>query len=213
MLAGVALLGAAPAVPSADAAPRVHAMIAWRDGGVTGPRSMTLGSLRVGRCSIGEGSPLAVLRGFGKPFRVRGSCDALYVFQVGRDRERGAAGWVYKVGRRLPSTSASRYRVRSGAHVTWFWCREANACQRTLSMSVRSRRGLVRVTVIGYDDFGRGKRIRGATVAVSRPGRRFSVRSGRDGVAPFRTRRGAATRIAARKRGTIPSFPRSVLVR
>jgi hypothetical protein len=213
VLAGVALMGVAPAVPSAGAAPRVHAMIAWRDGGVTGPRSMTLGSLRVGRCAIGAGSPLAVLRGFGKPFRVRGSCDALYVFQVGRDRERGAAGWVYKVGRRLPSVSASRFRVRSGAHVTWFWCREANACQRTLSMSVRSSDGLVRVTVIGYDDFGRGRRIRGATVGVSRPGRRFSVRAGSDGVATFRTRRGTSIHLTARKRGTIPAFPRTVRVR
>jgi hypothetical protein len=174
---------------------------------------MTLGPLRVGRCSIGAGSPLAVLRGFRKPFRVRGSCDALYVSQVGRDRERGAAGWVYKVGRRLPSVSASRFRVRPGAHVTWFWCRQAGNCQRTLSMSVRSRRGLVRVKVVGYDDFGRGRRIRGATVGVSRPGRRFDVRAGRDGVATFRTRRGSQIRLTARKRGTVPAFPRTVLVR
>lgn len=212
MVAGVALSSAAPA-PSAGAAPRVQAMIAWNDGGVTGPRSMTLGPVRVGRCPIGAGSPLAVLRGFDEPFRARGSCDALYVFQVGRDRERGAAGWVYKVGRRLPSVSASRYRVRSGAHVTWFWCRQANACQRTLSLSVRSSGGLARVKVVGYDDFGRGRRIRGATVGVSRPGRRFSVRSGRDGVATFRTRRGSSVRLTARRRGTIPAFPRTVRVR
>jgi hypothetical protein len=200
---------------AAPAAPRVHAMIAWADGGVTGPRTLTLSSLRVGRCSLGAGLPIAVLRGFGKPFRTEGSCEALYVSQVGRDRERGQAGWVYKVGRRLPgvSSSSSRARVRSGAHVTWFWCRRAAACQRTLSTSVRSRGGRVTVRVMGYDDRGHGKRIAGASVRVRRPGRTFSVRTGRRGTATFRTRRGYRIRLGARKHGLVPAYPRTVRVR
>ena len=209
-------LGAVLAMPgAAPAAPRVHAMIAWNDGGVTGPRTMTLGAVRIGRCSLGEGLPIAVLRGFRQSFRTEGSCDALYVSQIGRDRERGVAGWVYKVGRRLPGVSASspRARVRSGAHVTWFWCRRASACQRTLSTSVRSRDGRVTVRVTGYDDRGRGRRIRGATVRIRRPGRTFSVRTGRGGVATFRTRRGSEISVGARKRGLVPSFPRRVRVR
>ena len=213
LVAGVALLGAAPA--SSSAAPRVHAMMWWRDGGVTGPREMTLGSLRVGRCSIGEGSPLAVLRGFDKPFRVRGSCESLYVFQVGRDRERGAGGWVYKVGRRLPSRSASDPTgvLRSGQRLVWFWCRQAGNCQRTLAMAApRSvRRGVrFRVTVRGYDDFGRGRRIRGAVV---RSGGGTSARTDARGEATFRATRPGRVRLVATRRGMIRSFSSVVTVR
>jgi hypothetical protein len=212
---GAALLVPAPAPAPAEAAPLVHARIVWRDGGVTGPRDVRLDPLTVGRCRLGAGLPIAVLRELGKPFRAKGSCDALYVSQVGRDRARGAQGWVYKVGRRLPGRSASNpgERVRSGAHVTWFWCRRAGNCQRTLSTSVRSRRGLVRVRVTGYDDFGRGRRIRGATVTVRRPGRTFRARTGRGGVATFNTRRGIRIRIGAAKRGLIPAYSRTVRVR
>lgn len=212
LLAGAAL--AAPAAAPA-ASPRVHAMIVWRDGGVTGPRTVSLAPLRVGSCSLGAGLPIAVLRAFGKPFGTRGSCEALYVSSVGRDRASGQAGWVYKVGRRLPGVSASspRARVRTGAHVTWFWCRRAASCQRTLSTSVRSRSGRVTVRVVGYDDRGNGRRIARATVRVRRPGRTFTVRTDGNGVATFRTRRGYRIRLSARKRGTIPSYPRAVRVR
>ena len=66
----------------------------------------------------------------------------LYVAKVGREREEGRGGWVYKVGRRAgtagaadPAGSFGTGRLlRHGQRVTWFWCelQASGSCQRTL---------------------------------------------------------------------------------
>lgn len=215
MIAGVLALAVdgAPATAVA-AAPTVDAMVVHRDGAVTGPKRIAVGPARSGRCRLREGLPIGVLASLRLSFRARGSCDALYVFQVGAQRAAGRAGWVYKVGRTLPSRAASDPGValRSGQRVLWFWCRRAAACQRTLAMEVtRSvRRGeRFRVIVRGYDDFGRGRRVRSA--AVRYDGR--VARTNRRGVAVLRALRPGTLRLVGTRRGMIRSFPSVVAVR
>ena len=214
VLAAAATLLAALAVapPGASAAgPRVQALVVGMNGWTVGPRTVTVGPTRVGRCRLGAGLPIGVLRALGQPFRARGSCRALYVFQVRSDRERGAGGWVYKVGRRIPASSASdpAGRLRSGARVTWFWCRRAGRCQHTLVTSARAAGGRMRVTVTGYDDFGRGRRVAGATVIVRMAGssRRQTYRTGADGTVVVPVRRGWTYRVDSRRTGLVRGFP------
>jgi hypothetical protein len=209
--------GAAPAaapVAAVAAPPRVDAMVVHRDGAVVGPRRVVVRATRVNRCRLREGLPIGVLAALRRPFAARGSCGVLYVSRVGRDRESGRAGWVYKVGRRLPSRSASdpAAALRSGQRVIWFWCRRAGACQRTLAIQAprSARRGRsFRVVVRGYDDFGRGRRVSGAVVRYD--GR--SARTSRRGVAVLRARRTGRVRLVASRRGMIRSFPSTVAVR
>ena len=86
------------------------------------------------RCGAGPADRRAARAAPAVP-RARRRAASLYVFQVRGDRERGAGGWVYKVGRRLPGAQRERRRagrLRSGQRVTWFWCAQAGRCQRTL---------------------------------------------------------------------------------
>lgn len=205
MLALLALAGSAQA-----AAPRVHALVVGKSGWTVGPATVRVGALRVGSCSLGSGLPIGVLRALRQPFRSNGSCRAMYVSQVRGDRARGASGWVYKVGRSLPNRSASDPggRLRSGAHVTWFWCRRVGRCGRTLTTSARATGGRMRITVRAYDDFGRGVRVAGATVLVRRLGSRtrHTYRTGRDGTVTIAVRRGRY-RVDSRRRGMVRGFP------
>jgi hypothetical protein len=216
LLAAVALL-AMPAGGAGAATPRVQALVVGKNGWTAGPRTVAVRALRVNRCRLRAGLPIGVLRALREPFRAEGSCSSLYVNQVRRDRERGAGGWVYKVGRRLPSRSASDPggRLRSGRRVLWFWCRRAGACDRTLTTSGRSSRTRMRVTVTAYDDFGRGRRVAGATVLVRRLGarRRSAFRTGRDGTVLVRVTRGRRYRVDSRRGGMIRGFPTAVRAR
>jgi hypothetical protein len=93
-------------VPAASAAasPVVDAQVVDRAGQVVGPRQVALPAFSVRsegrRCRLRAGLPLGVLRALRVPYKVEGSCSSLYVFEARRQRERGAGGWVYKVGRR-----------------------------------------------------------------------------------------------------------------
>jgi hypothetical protein len=215
LVAGLALLGLAAGGAQA-ASPRVQALVVGQSGWSAGPRTVAVSSTRVNRCRVRAGLPIGVLRELRQPFRARGSCRALYVFQVRRDRERGAGGWVYKVGRRLPGRSASdpAGRLRSGQRVTWFWCRQAGNCARTLVTSARASGRRMRVTVTGYDDFGRGRRVAGATVLVRRIGSRSrrTLRTGRDGTVLVPVRRGRY-RVDSRRRGLVRGFPTTARAR
>jgi hypothetical protein len=218
LAAAVALLALVAASATAHAAtPRVQALVVGKGGWSSGPRSVPVSATRVNGCRVGAGLPIGVLRALRQPFRARGSCRSLYVFQVRGDRERGAGGWVYKVGRSLPSRSASDPggRLRSGARVTWFWCRQAGRCDRTLGTSARSSGGRMRVTVTGYDDFGRGRRVPGATVVVRAVGssRRTVHRSGADGTVLVPVRAGRRYRVDSRRAGMIRGFPATVRAR
>ena len=215
VLAAVAAV--AGTAPAAAAPPRVQALVVGKSGWSAGPASIPVRATRVNSCRVGEGLAIGVLSALRQPFRARGGCSALYVFQVRGDREAGAGGWVYKVGRRLPGVSASSPsgRLRSGQRVTWFWCRRAGRCQRTLATSARSSGGRMRVTVTGYDDRGRGRLMSRATVLVRRIGSssRRTYRTSSSGTVSFRVRRGQRYRVDSRRAGTVRGFPTTVRAR
>lgn len=232
---------AAGLVPAAaPAAPRVRVMVVGRGALLLAPRTVTARAALVNasgkRCAVAAGTPLAALAGArragGPAFTVSdygGSCSrnprdggALFVTRIGPDRNRGRDGWVYKLGSRSGTAGAAdpagpfgRGRLRSGAHLTWFWCRmsRSGSCQRTLS--VRPERRTVRrgrqlaVRVDGYDDFGRRRRVAGATVRL---GGSAGV-SGPDGVAVVRAPgRPGRARLTATRRGLVRAFDTSVRV-
>jgi hypothetical protein len=207
-------LGVLTAPAAGAAVPRVEALVVGKSGWSAGPRTVPVRATRVNRCRIRAGLPVGVLRALRQPFRARGSCSALYVFQVRGDRERGPGGWVYKVGRRSPGRSASdpSGRLRSGQQVLWYWCARAGACARTLATSARASGGRMRVTVHAYDDFGRGRRVAGATVVVRRLGSRSrrTFRTGADGTVLVRVTRGRRYRVDSRRRGAVRGFPTDV---
>ena len=229
---------AATPVAIASGAPAVRVMVVGRGGRhYLPPRTVHASSttVRAGgkRCAVGAATPLAALVARRVAMRVRdygGSCGrrasdsaALFVFQVGPDRNRGRQGWTYKVGTRSGTAGAADVggpfgdgRLRGGDHVTWFWCRLAlgAGCQRTLGLrpaSHRVRAGhRLHVTVFGYDDNGRRIRVRGAHVTVA--GGRGGRTDGR-GVAVLRVghRRGLVA-LNATRRGMVRAFPQRVRV-
>jgi hypothetical protein len=184
-------------------------------------------SVKVGRrtCRVGARTPLAVLaatrlklgiRDYGRCGKRPRDATGLYVAKVGGERERGRGGWVYKVGRRTPSTGAadlSGRRLRARDRVTWFWCEQddTGGCQRTLEVqpdrTAAAPGETLTVRVRGYDDGGRGVAVEGATVRL---GSATGV-SGPDGVALLTVVDGG--RLEASKDGLVRSFPREVTVR
>lgn len=189
-------------------------MVVGQSGWTVGPRTVGVAALRVNACRLRAGLPIGVLRALRQPFKARGGCSALYVSQVRSDRERGAGGWVYKVGRRLPGRSASdpAGRLRSGQKVLWFWCKQAGACSKTLATTARAANGRMRVGVTAYDDYGNGTRVGGATVVVRQLGsstRRF-YRTGSDGTVLVPVTRGKRYRVDSRRGGVVRGFPTEV---
>jgi hypothetical protein len=135
------------------------------------------------RCRVGAATPLSVLiatklrlglRDYGRCGRRPRDAAGLYVTKVRNEREKGRGGWVYKIGRRTPSLGAADLskRLRDGQRVTWFWCEQddSGGCQRTLEArperTTAAPGETLRVTVRGYDDFGRGVTVEGATVTL-----------------------------------------------
>jgi hypothetical protein len=224
VLAAVLALAGTAAVPALGA-PRFDQLVVFRDGKA---KSETVGTrairTRAGdhRCRVPKATPLAALvRSRVAKLRVRdfsGSCDpsSLFVSAIGRNRNRGQSGWVYKVGNRQGTTAASdpsgpfgSGRIRRRARVTWFYCVfEAGGCQRTLGVRVRDDGGgTVTARVTAYDDEGRGGRVAGATV------RSGAVRATTDanGVARLSLAPGTH-RLYAEKRGHVRSFTERVAV-
>ena len=231
--AAAGLVGAAA---GEAASPRVDVMVVGRSDVLRGPVSVHARgtTVKVGRrrCAVGAGTPLAALDGArrarGPSFRVRdyGACssrardsESLYVSQVGPDRGRGRNGWVYKVGRTVPSVGAadlSGRRLRAGQRVVWFYCRmgRSGGCQRTLEVTLDAVRvapgAPVRAVVRGYDDLGRGQAIADATVELAGPG----TLSGADGSATLSApARAGRYLVSAQKDGTVPAFPVEVKVK
>jgi hypothetical protein len=226
----VALVAAAPA----DAA-TVDVMVVGKERLLRAPKEVRLKqrSVRVAgrRCRVGARTPLSVLAGTRLKLAIRdyASCgrdpDAaggLYVAKVGREREKGMGGWVYKVGRRAGTSGAADpsgpfgtgRRLRHGQRVTWFWCRTSGSCQRTLEVRPDRRtvaRGeALRVTVRGYDDLGRGVAAAGATVRLGGA----TATTDANGVAALTV--GPQTgrlRLTATQPGSVRAFPVTVEVR
>ena len=205
----------------AAATPTVDAQLVDRSGVVVGPREVRVRALRVrgdGRtCRLRAGLPIGVLRALRVPFRAEGSCSSLYVFKARGQRERGAGGWVYKVGRKLPGASSSSrsVRLRSGQRVTWFWCRQAGNCQRTLETTVVPEAGTLRIAVRSYDDFGRGRPGDRVSIGVSEPGSDAiqGTVTGPDGTATMAVQPGRRYVVTAERKGLIPAFPETVTAR
>jgi hypothetical protein len=229
----IAVLGAATAsAPAGGAAPRapvVQQLVVFPGGKAVQKRVSTRAvkvTVRGRRCTAGNGTALAALvrspagrvrlRDFGSCSRRAADGSGLFVRGIGRHRNRGRDGWVYKVGRRAATAGAAdpagpfgTGRLRSRRRVTWFYCRlEANGCQRTLMVRAKREPGGIAVTVIGYDDEGRGVRESGATVTVNRA----EQTTGLDGVARFAVGDGRY-RVHARKRGRVRSFTERVVVK
>lgn len=215
VLAVVAALGLGAAPAAQGASPSVQAQVVDRSGTVVaGPRTVRVSALRVRAddrtCRLRAGLSVGVLRALRVPFSAEGSCSALYLPSVRGQRERGAGGWVYKVGRRLPGVSASAPagRLRNGQQVTWYWCRQAGACQRTLeTRSTAAEGGAVRVVVMSYDDRGRGRPSEGARVTLTRGDEVVRATTGADGAATATVTPGATYEVRATSRGLVPSFP------
>jgi|1186.fasta_scaffold402512_1 hypothetical protein len=187
-LAAVVLGVLAPGAAHALAAPSVEQLVVFRDGtakaGSVGAGKTTV---KVGRrrCAVGSGTPLAALarsrvaklrlHDYGSCSRRTGDAAGLYVRSIGRDVAKGQNGWVYKVGQKLAPAGAAdpagpfgNGRLRTGARVTWFYCRydqRVHGCQRTLGVTVAAPGGgVLQVTVKAYDDQARAVPAAGATV-------------------------------------------------
>jgi hypothetical protein len=205
-------------------------MVVDKSGDVFGPERVTASKTRVrssGRsCRIPQGLGLSVLAALdrvgGPSFRSRGSCDSIYVFQVGRDRESGRGGWVYTVDNKLATVGASDpsgplgdgRRIRSGQRVVWYWCNIGGRCQHTLrirlSTSSTRRGSRFKVRAIAYDGQGRGRFRSGVRVSIGGS----SATTGSDGLATLTApRKTGAHRVRARATGLIPAFPEILTVR
>jgi hypothetical protein len=187
------------------------------------------------RCAVAASTPLAALvaalgrekvgyavRDFGTCKRSNaGSSRQLFVTRIGRERNSGQDGWVYKLDDRAPSRGAADGRVRSRSRMVWLYCRqdlETGGCQRSLRIVPAKKSGLAGaslvVRVFGYDD----KRAR---LAV--PGARVTLTSGRkeltsavtaaDGSALLTLPAPGRYSLAATAAGLIPSFPVTIRTR
>ncbi len=223
-LAALAAGATAVALPAAaaPAAPRVVVTVIGPGGKVVrAPRAVraTAPLLRVGsrRCRVAEATPLAALAQFRMSLRIRGdgacSPSALFLVAIGGRANAGRNGWAYKVGHKAGTTSAGDRsgsfgdgrRLRSGQVVTWFWCvLGGRGCQRTLTAR---NLGHARVRVLGYDDVGRGVRIRRALVtATDSRGHRAQGRTNARGEVGLRGVAGHL-RLSARRGGFVPALP------
>jgi hypothetical protein len=221
------LLLALLAAPAA-AAPKVTTMVVGKDRVLAKARTVTAKKARVKvgghRCTVARATPLAALARLGLTLKLRdyGSCgrraaDAggLFVSSIDGDRNRGRNGWVYKLGRKVPSLGAadtSGRRLRGGDRLLWFWCRtqSSGGCQRTLEARPESAAEVgtpLRVIVRGYDDNGRGRPIEGATVKLGASTGTTDV----GGVATVTVPGSGRLSLSATADGLVPSFPRVVI--
>jgi hypothetical protein len=229
-LLAAALLLAAPA-PAGAATVGVMVVGKQRVVREAAPVRLKSRSVRVGgrRCAVGRATPLSALAGTRLKLRLRdyGACGrsprdagSLYVRQIGSERARGAAGWVYKVGRRTGTTGAAdpsgpfgRGRLGRGARVLWFWCVQdrGQACQRTLEVASApavAAGAPLSVTVRGYDDNGHGAPVAGATVRLGSA----VATTDASGVAQVTAAATGSARLTAERAGMVRSWPRTVRV-
>jgi hypothetical protein len=178
------------------------------------------------RCRVGSGTALpALIRSHPGRVRLRdfGSCSqraadgsGLFVRGIGRYRNKGRDGWVYKVGKRAATAGAADPagpfgggRLRARRRVTWFYCRlEAGGCQRSLAVRARREGDELVVKVTGYDDEGRGVPEPAASVFVD--GTEHITDAA--GVSRFPVAPGTV-RVFARKDGRVRSFAERVVVK
>jgi hypothetical protein len=241
-LAGASAVAQAhPAARAAGGAPYVTTMVVGAGNRTLAQaRGVSASAVSLGvsgrSCAVAAGTPLAALaalsRAGGPAFALRdyGRCNSsqansgqLFVYSLGGESNRGQSGWEYKVDGVSGSTGAADTsgpqgdgrRLSSGERVLWFWCEASGGgCQRTLEISPSSatvaRGASVTFAIYGADNEGRLAYEPGATVTLG--GRR--ARSGAYGhvtlnapTAPGRYAIGAA------RRGAVPAFPGTIVVR
>jgi len=242
MLAAAAVLGGGPLEGSsaAEYAPAVQEMIVGAGNGVlAGARTVAASatSLRAGArsCAIASGTPLAALAAYsragGPGFALRdyGHCGGsaansgeLFVYSLGGESNRGQSGWEYKVDGVSGSTGAGDpsgpqgdgRRLRAAERVLWFWCEAARGgCQRTLELSYPasvSRGAPLTLSVYGADNEGTLSYVSGATVSLGT--RSTSTRAYGHATLTAPSRPGSYT-LSASRRGMVPSFPGTIVVR
>jgi hypothetical protein len=231
VIAAAALGAAALAPAAVDAAqpkavPKADQLVAFRDGSAVQRQGVAVDAVtvKVGRkrCAVGASTPLAVLiRSAVGALKLKdyGSCSkrprdaaGLYVAAIKKDRARGANGWVYKVGNKVATAGAGdpagpfgRGKLKPAARVTWFYCRmnvRTASCQRTLGVKILSQgAGSVTVRVSSYDDGGRGKVVRGATVHAGSA----TATTAADGTATLQVPSGPVA-VWAQAKGMVRSF-------
>jgi hypothetical protein len=234
--AGLIAVAALVALPAPAGAAKVDVMVVGKDRVLKAPAKVKLKqrTVKVGRrrCRVGAPTALAALAGTRLKLTIRDyarcgkrprDASGLYVVSVAGEKARGGAGWVYKVGRRAGTTSAADMsgpfgngkRLKHGQRITWFWCvlQQSGSCQRTLE--VRPDRTsahpgeTLNVTVRGYDDFGKGVAVEGATVRLG-PATALTNAAGVAAVTvPAQT---GDLALDAEHDGMVRAFPREVAV-
>jgi hypothetical protein len=185
---------------------------------------------------VAAGTPLAVLaavrRAGGPGFSLRdyGHCGAspadsaqLFVDSLAGEANSGQDGWEYKVDSVSGSTGAGDpsgpmgdgRRLSSGQRVLWFWCNATGGgCQRTLEVAPSalavSPGASLTVTATGYENEGRGAPVGGAIVALGADSASTATNGRASLVAPSTPGRYA---VSATRRGLVPSFPQTIVVR
>ncbi len=237
---GVADVQARPVAGTAGAAPVVQSMIVGSTGAILSPaRSVTAsaGTVRVaGRsCAVASATPLAVLavvsRAGGPGFSLRdyGRCGAspansaqLFVNSLAGESNRGQSGWEYKVNGVSGTTGAgdpsgpegNGRRLSAGQRVVWFWCAAyAGGCQRSLEVSASASVGRGRtlsVTVTGRDNEGRAVPVAGAIVTL---GSDFASTGSSGRTVLYAPSAAGSYQLSATRRGLVPSFPETIVVR
>jgi hypothetical protein len=209
---------AAPAAPAHAAAPKVDQLVVFKDGAAVQKRVTAASTtVKVGkkRCAVPAGTTLAaLLRSKIGTIQLHdyGSCSSnpndaatLYVRRIRKDAAKGANGWVYKIGNKASSAGAGdpAGRLKAGARVTWFYCHMgASGCQRTLGVKATPQgKGQVRVTVRAYDDFGKSRPGKGATVHVGN----LTAKADSHGVATVTTSPGTR-KVYAESKGLVRSY-------
>jgi hypothetical protein len=187
------------------------------------------------RCAVAASTPLAALvaalgrekvgfalRDFGTcTRRSSGSSRQLFVTRIGRERNSGQDGWVYKVDDRAPSRGAADGRLRRSARMVWLYCQqdlETGGCQRSLRVVPAKKSGLAGaslvVRVFGYDDKRARVPVEGARVTLT-SGRDeiTSADSSADGTALLTFPAPGRYALAATAAGLVPSFPVTIRTR
>jgi hypothetical protein len=230
LAAGAPAAVAAPVAAATKGAPVIDQLVVFRGGTVveSKPRAKRT-TAKIGRhgCGIAAATALAALvRSKPGPigYHDYGDCSprpvdsaGLFVKAIRGEVNRAQDGWVYKVGRKLATAGAAdpagpfgSGRLRPGADVVWFYCRQfsTGSCQRSLEVETEFQDGRVIATVHGYDDSGDGIEVAGATVHAG--GRTATTDS--SGRTSLTLKRGRHD-VYASKKGTIRSFAKRVTIK
>ena len=228
--------GTTAAARSSGRAARVQVMVVGKSGTVVEAVTLQARPAVVrasGRaCKVNGSTPLAALvaaldkRRIGRHVRDFGACERrnarssgqLFVDRIGRERNRGQDGWVYKVNdlaRDVGAADPAGPRLRNGNRVLWMYCvmeAATSSCQRSLRVAPSKADGppgsTLRLLVEGYDDRRRKAPVAGATVTLG-PVSAVTDASGHASL--VRPAAGTYT-LAATAPGALPSFPVKVKV-